>query len=69
MTMIKRLLPIFLLLQVSTNALDIVLKGFECNQSLPIYVTNNSLALNCGGSDQCTMGTDAVLSGKGKFQR
>ena len=67
MTMINRLLPIFLLFGSAIDALDIVFKGIECNHSLPIYVADNDFALTCDGSDRCTMGTDVVLSGKRKF--
>jgi len=63
--MLRSLQLLFLSLSF-VEALDIILKDFECNETLPVAIQGDNLFLECNGSNQCTMGTDANISGKCK---
>jgi hypothetical protein len=47
--------------QHGVSALDISLKSFTCDQTLPIFATD--LYMSCNGNAQCTLGQKSDLFG------
>lgn len=62
--MMKVIVALLLLAAAPIQALDVILKDFECDETLPIYATE--LMLSCENSyksNRCTFGDSATLSG------